>query len=513
MEKLRLRLKEIINSERLVIWRPYLIFFLVAFLLFGQTLFFKQTNFDDNILVDKQEIFSNLKNIPTIFVSDAFFSVNKVYYRPILNLSYLLDASFSNSSLFVYHLGNILIHILAVCLIFFFLKKITKQPILSFVFSLFFLIHPALVQAVAWLPGRNDSLLTIFVLAAVLFFIRFTQEKHLPSFIAYFVFLLLALLTKEVAIFLPLILVAYTLTIGRRDKLEKTDKLFLILGSGLALFIWFIMRALALEGGAPADLSLIINNLPQAFIMAFKMSAQAILPLSLAVISGQNVSYIPSLIIIPVFALALIRSKQRRNGHVLFGLFWFLLFFFIPFLLSDASAYLNHRLYLPLIGVLIMLGEIDWLKNLDWQKKSVKAVTAILFTLTFLFSFQYSANFKDALSFWQSAVNRSPESALAHNNLGSVYSEQNNLEAAGREYSKALEINPVQRMAHYNLGIIYLKQNNLIGAQKELEREVSINPSFYQAWLALGDVYQQEGKSVEAEQSWQNAKILNDENY
>ena len=463
------------KSNWLNTYRPYLVFFILAFLLFGQTILFNYTNFDDNLLLNQRAFFNKPSNIATIFSTDAFFSVNKVYFRPILNLTYMADSLLSGSQIFFYHLSNILLHFLAVCLLFYFLKKITQKKTLSFVLSLFFMVHPALVQAVAWIPGRNDSLLTIFVLAAMLFLIKFSEEHKLGSFLAYFIFFLLALLTKETALFLPLLIIVYFLTINRKNKLGQADKLLIFSGSGLAIFIWFLMRKLALAGGAPLDLNLVINNLPIAFTMSLKMIGTAILPFNLAVINTNfDSSFIYSLIILPILIVALFLSHQKRNNYILFGAFWFLLFFIIPFLFSDASSYLSHRSYLSLIGILIILSEIDWLKNLDWYKKNIKIATSILFILFFVLSFKHSLNFKDPLSFWRSAAINSPHSSLAHNNLGLVYFEQNNTEAALAEYSQALLINPGQKTTHYNIGLIYLKENNLAERKTGIIRQTRL---------------------------------------
>lgn len=476
MEKYFHNFKGFFNPNWLNTWRPYFYFFVFVFIIFGQTLTFERTNFDDNLLTEKQEIFNNFENVATIFSTDAFFSIIKVYYRPILNLTYLFDASISGSKIFFYHFGNLWLHFLAVCLIFYFFKKITGKPPLSFVLSLFFLIHPALVQAVAWLPGRNDSILTIFVVAAVLCFMKFSSERKLIPFLGYSVFLFLALLTKEVAIFLPLLIIFYFFTVGKQDKLSLSDKSLVIFVSGAVVFIWFLMRKLALEGGAPPDLNLIKNNIPMALVMSFKMFSQAIFPVNLAVLNFEpDSSFIYSLIVLPIFISAIIFSRQKRKEYITFGIFWFLLFFFVPFLFSEASTYLSHRLYLPLVGIFIVLSEIDWVKNLDWHKKSVKAVTIILLAIISISAYKYSLNFKNPLIFWQSALKSSPHSFVVHNNLGAVYLEKNNLEEA----------------------------------KKEFELVLKITPNFYKAWSALGDIYLLQKQPDKAIKCWQNAIKIN----
>jgi len=39
--------------------------------------------------------------------------------------------------------------------------------------SLLFAVHPVSAQAVAWIPGGNDPLATIFIVSAFIFFINY----------------------------------------------------------------------------------------------------------------------------------------------------------------------------------------------------------------------------------------------------------------------------------------------------------------------------------------------------
>jgi len=187
-----IKLREHLNNWlTLKSWRPYFIIFLVGFLLYGQTLFFSYTYYDDNELtLERTAFLQDFRNIPQIFSTDVFLSAagDKFYYRPLLNLSFMADAHLGGEVPFFYHFSNILIHIIAVFLLFYFLKKIIKKDSLAFFFSLIFLVHPVLTQAVAWIPGRNDSLLAVFVLAAFITFLNFLENPRLRSYLLYLLF-------------------------------------------------------------------------------------------------------------------------------------------------------------------------------------------------------------------------------------------------------------------------------------------------------------------------------------
>lgn len=486
-------------------WRPYLVIFILAFGLYGQTLFFGYTNLDDNILVTRSDIFNSFKNIGAIFSTDALFSSSKLYYRPLLNLSYLLDIQWGGPAIFFHHLGNIVSHFLAVGLVFIFLKKLIKNESLALGLSLFLLLHPALVQAVAWIPGRNDSLLTIFILAAFLSWLDFSRRRRPLAFWGYLVFFFLALLTKETAVFLPFLVIIYWLTIGRKDGLPRADKALIIFGSIGVGFVWLLMRQLALAGGERFILSAVLSGLPTALLTAFKMSSQTIWPFPQAILAvSADFSAIRSLIIWAILVGVLAVSRQKKNEYLLFGLAWFIIFFLMPFVFS-ADAYFDHRLYLPLIGFLIMLSEIDWIKNLNWRNKKVIGGTIIILALLVSWDLSRSLDFRDALSFSRAAVKSSPHSWMAHGSLGVVYSDSQAFSAATEELRQALVLNPSVRLMHYNLGLVYFRQKKWTEAENEWQQELLVNPDYYKALTGLGDAYYQEGRWAEAADYWRAA--------
>ena len=161
-------------------WRPYAWIVLVGFLLYFKAIFFGYTYLDDNNLILENIYFlHDISNIIAAFGQDVFrlISTADIYYRPLMTVSLILDAQIGGAAPFIYHFTNLLIHLLGSCLVFLLLNKIGCKRELSFVFSLIFAIHPALSQAVAWIPGRNDSLMAVFALLSFIFFIDYAERK------------------------------------------------------------------------------------------------------------------------------------------------------------------------------------------------------------------------------------------------------------------------------------------------------------------------------------------------
>ena len=497
-------------------WRPYFIIFILGFTLYGQTLFFDYSYFDDqSLILENAPILSSFKNIETVFTSDAFFSVNKYYYRPLLNLSFMVEMQLGGTLPFIYHFGNILIHILVVFLIFRLFVQLKFKLELAWFFSILFLVHPVLVQAVAWIPGRNDSLLALFVLAAFNVFLAFKEKPRLLYYLAYLGFFTLALFTKETAAILPIIVIYY-FSVAERNQVSKTDKWLIIFGSLAVGIVWYIFRRLAL-GSDPVTLEILIlsiyNNLP-AFLVSL---GKAFLPFNLSVLpilTDSKIIY--GFIVLPLFLLALFASKKKDWRQLGLGTVWFILFL-LPSLVRlnpvDTPDFLEHRLYLPLIGLFIIIAEIDWIKNLDWQKKIVKFIALGIIILFFTLSWHHEQVFKNRITFWQSAVKTSPHSALANRNLGAMYYLDDQKDSAIKYYRRALEINPTEPMAHNNIGLIYSERGSYGQAEKELKKELSLYPNYDKALFNLGHLYYKQKRLTEAAELWQAALKVNPNYY
>jgi hypothetical protein len=199
------------------------------------------------------------------------------------------------------------------------------------------LVHPVLTQAVAWLPGRNDSLLAIFVLAAFIFFLNFLHQPKLKYYLGYLLFLFLALLTKETAVFLPLLVIFYFWFIDR-GEIDNTDKILLLGGSGAVGFVWFLMRALAL-GVNPVSYSAAIFKIIKNSSALILDIGKIIFPVNLSVLPIlQDSTLIYGLIVFVLLAVAWFFSKKKRINYSFFGLAWFLLFLLPSFICLTSSV-------------------------------------------------------------------------------------------------------------------------------------------------------------------------------
>ena len=220
----------------------------LSVLVYFRSLFFGFTYLDDNALIlDSLFFLTDLSNFFRVFTMEVFTVSHSfaAYYRPMLTISYMFDAFLGGDNPFLYHLTNVIIHIVNSCLLYSFLKKIKLSHATSFIFAAVFSVFPVLSQAVSWLPGRNYTLLALFILASFTFLIDYFEGGKIKHYFLHLVFFVLALFSKESAIFLPVIMIVYLFIRFGKEKLSNF--IFKLLTGWVPIYLlWFFLRSIAL---------------------------------------------------------------------------------------------------------------------------------------------------------------------------------------------------------------------------------------------------------------------------
>jgi lipoprotein NlpI len=205
-------------------------------------------------------------------------------------------------------------------------------------------------------------------------------------------------------------------------------------------------------------------------------------------------------------------TKDKRWNFILLGLGWFFAFLLPSFIRPNSALvadFIEHRLYMPIIGLFIILLETDLVKKIDLKKKSVLIVVGSFVLAFSIMTIVYSRNFANRLVFWENAAQNSPHYPLAHRNLGAMYYLDGNINDAEKEFKTALELNPNEEMAHNNLGLVYANQNKLAEAEEEYKKELENNPYYDNAYYNLGLLYWGQKRYEEAKDSWRKTLEIN----
>ncbi|BCX14699.1 MAG: hypothetical protein KatS3mg088_382 [Patescibacteria group bacterium] len=489
--------------------RPFLWIFGFGFVLYLRGLFFGFSYFDDNVLILENLFFlRDLSNLPRAFTTEVFHILHSsaAYYRPLLTISYMFDAVVSGENPFVYHLTSILIHLFVSIFVFIFFEKLKIKRSVAFLLSFIFLVHPVLAQAVVWIPGRNDSLLAFFVLPTFIFLINFLENKKLRDLWLSILFFGFSLFTKESSVFIPFLILFFGFSLSENKKLFIKTLPVLFFGWGVIFLLWFYLRSIALSSSPVpytffGSIKSILNNMSAVFLYLGKV----ILPFNLSVLPTLQDSilwygFISVFLIIFFFVV----SKNKNYWIIAFGIAWFLVFLLPSFIrpTSYVSDFLEHRIYLPLVGLFLIFSQFSFVKNFDFEKKSN---LYLFFLIVFFFStitFLHIGKFKDRVTFWSFAVKTTPHHPLAHKNLGAMYYLEGNYDLAKNEFIKAAELNFQEPMIHNNLGLIYMREGKFDKAEDEFNLELKVNPNYDNALFNLGLLYWNQDKKDKAAEMW-----------
>ena len=144
------------------------------------------------------------------------------------------------------------------------------------------------------------------------------------------------------------------------------------------------------------------------------------------------------------------------------------------------------------------------------NRLSVFALCIVTFTFSVL-TYQRNNIWQDSKTLWTDTLKKSPNSPIAHINLGEVYHDSGRLDDAVREYKVALSLAPGASGAYYNLGLIYLFRNQFDKAVNAFKAVVKLNPNMGDAHYNLGTAYSEQRKLDDAIASFQLAlKFVHD---
>lgn len=392
-----------------------------------------------------------------------------IHFRPLVAVSYYLDHLLWGNQPFGFHFSVWMAHIVNTALVFFMAQGLLPDqtgpsrfsPLLA---ASLFAVHPAHAEAVAWIAGRNDVFCTALILMSLILYLRFHQTGSRLSYGLSMLAFFLALLTKEVAVGLVLLLAVYEyLSMDHASfALWKRTALRLVIPFAL-LGIYFWMRSARMQflpGGSSSSITSsfsILLEIIRAYGFYFKLM---LFPYPhnpfIAALPASNFYLILSGLMLVSLLAGLWLSLIRR--HLLLGtaLAWTLILLapaaWVTAFKLAATPAAERYVYAPSAGFLIATAwlVLHGLEKLpvEWASRSrrfaiMPGLVLILFTtgIVSLWGWQsWNRNvvWRTPLIFWEAAVAASPEPGLPHRLLGIQYASRGRYSEAEEQYRLAV---------------------------------------------------------------------------
>jgi protein O-mannosyl-transferase len=176
----------------------------ITWFVFGQTLRYDFVNYDDDSYIYANPLISSGLTIPgAIYALSGKHSGN---WHPLTTLSHMLDCQLWGSHAGGHHFTNIVLHTIAVVLLFLILRQMTDALWRSAFVAAVFAVHPLRVESVAWISERKDVLSAVFFMLTLWLYVRYVRYPSVKRYLAVVSSFALGLMCKPTLVTVPLIL-------------------------------------------------------------------------------------------------------------------------------------------------------------------------------------------------------------------------------------------------------------------------------------------------------------------
>jgi tetratricopeptide (TPR) repeat protein len=413
---------------------------------------------------------------------------------------------------------------------------------------------------VAYIAGRADPVYLLFALLSLICFIVYQKAgKRLLIYYISLVSFVLALLSKEMAIIMPFLLLFCIFTLTDREQEERKKLAKGTIPYFLILIIYVVLRVTVVDFSQTVYTGLVLQPTPfyvraltacKAIFMYFRFllfpvgfQLETHLAKSKSLLEGATLAAITGTIFL-IFILLYIR---KRDKPMFFGLAWFFLGLLPVLNLFPVNAAIAvHWLYLPSIGfffavslifwrflevslpgfrpekktrlfVLIvilagmLLGTLTYQKNKEWRNEETLYKSILPFSQTPRVYvnlgniYARKGEFDKAIPCYQKALQIAPGQTEAYVNLGYIYIAKREYKKAEDILEKAIKISPRHTNAHYNLGVVYASTGRHKEALSEINKTIELNPNHIAALNTMGKIYLRQGKRSKAKEAFERS--------
>jgi tetratricopeptide (TPR) repeat protein len=484
------------------------------------------------------------------------FSPN--YFRPLALSSLLVQIWVWQANPAPFHAANVLIHLVNTALVCALGLRLLRGRWQGLLAGALYGVHPALVESVAFVSSRYDLLATLFLLLALWLEGRLQGAARVAGVAVAF---LLALLCKEMAFTLPLVMLLWQLAVGYpTDAKTPSSKVPPAsqgeppaLGSphavggtprsggrfSRAYVRDLLRRERALYGGLAAALGvyLILRYAALGYLFTAppgETQIDAGTPLQRVLLVGRTLTTLVGLVVFPFFsitpahhselpiplsdgwawaqlaiALAVVAGvgwsvrRQPRVGWLLAsGLVALLPVLNLrplefAFGIFTAERFLTFPLALILLG--LTTGLFLWASSEARRVHAAQGATAGVYAALLLTTVYNLPNWRDSESFWKWLTTASPRSPIGFSNLSDLYNKQGRHTEALEYAEKAIQVAPRSGMGYVNKGVALLRLGDPDAAIALFRQATEIEPHNIVGWNNLAVMLAERGEFEESE--------------
>ena len=520
----------------------------ISLAVFGQTIRYNFVNFDDDLYVYNTPAVQAGLTIKGVAL--AFISPHAGNWHPLTTISHMLDCQLYGLNAGGHHATNIILHTIAVLLLFGVLRQMTGAVWKSAIVAALFAVHPLHVESVAWVSERKDVLSAVFFMLTLGAYARYAGAPSIGRYAVVAFFLGLGLMSKPMLVTVPFILLLLDYwplkrirdpafanqpsprslgsTTGREASARQTvvggllmEKIPLLVLSAAACIITFVLQKRAIGAIAPLPFLWRVENAFASYVIYLW---KTLWPTRLAVFYPhpdntlaiwEVILAIGCLLAITVAAIVF----RRERPYLFTGWFWYLgmLVPVIGLVQVGEQGHADRYTYLPHIGLFLLAVWLAADVTAVRQSKSRFAVaTAVVIVVALAWAASIQTSYwRNSETLWSHALAVTSDNDVAHNNLGYLCADRGELDKAISHFESAARIRSGKRDAHYDVGSAFVQMNLADAlarkgrsdeAMVHYEEATRLQPNYADAYYNRGNVLFAKGRIDEAIADW--AKTL-----
>ncbi|MCK6456556.1 MAG: tetratricopeptide repeat protein [Phycisphaerae bacterium] len=469
---------------------------------------------DDKYVFNNDAVLADdgLRTIWTSFELDQF--------APLTFTSFWLEHRIAGLDPRLYHFTNLLLHFINALLVAKLVRTLGIGDVAAWFAAAFYLVHPTQVASVAWITERKNVLSTACFLVSLIAGLRAFACNSRRDYALSLACVIAALLSKSTTLTLPLCLLIgihwLCPPITARRALRLTPYLLFAITAGfVAAASEHGKTGLNLPSGPP---SLVVASTLWFYV------AKTLAPIGLSPIYERwtitAADARPWLAVAgSILVVWMIHSWRRRiDPRALWaGSFFIIALLPISGLVYyrglDLSLVWHHHLYLPLVGAAVLVGLL--VEKLDIERASPLYLRRPrhLIAMAALAALAIAARleirtWRDTHALFTRAIERAPDSPVAHNGYGLVLAQAGDHAAAIRHFEKTLEMCPQYREPYINLGNSLAAAGRPHEAIPLFERVLGIDENYFEGHYNLAYTLAEIGQLERAERSYRRAAEL-----
>jgi len=508
----------------------------ISLAVFGQTIRYDFVNFDDDLYV---------YNAPAIQagltrqgIALAFTSQHARNWHPLATISHMLDCQLYGLKAGGHHATNVILHTIAVLLLFRVLREMTGAVWKSTIVAALFAVHPLHVESVAWVSERKDVLSAVFFLLMLNAYVRYARAPSMTRYLLVAVLFAAGLMSKPMLVTAPVILLLldywplrrfkqYSSTTGKvlnsGKQLRTKQQLFLekiplLLLSAGSCFVTFVLQKRATGAIPPLPFLWRVQNALVSYVIYLW---ETLWPTHLAVFYPHPNNTVPIWAVVLAVALlfAITVSAivfRNKRPYVFTGWFWYLVMLLpvIGLVQVGEQGHADRYTYLPHIGLFLLAVWLAAdLAAVHQTRSRLATATAVVIILALAWAaFIQTSYWRNSEILWAHALDVTSDNDFAHNNLGYLCVDQGELDKAIAHFDAALRIRSRKLDPHYNVGSAFVRMNLADAlarkgqpdeAMVHYEEAIRLQPNYADAYYNRGNALFAEGRIDEAMADWE----------